>query len=60
MTEQERKEAAAQDEGLMAGKQALLDEAMRVVKTMPRWTPGRDKGKLVRTKFVLPVMFRLR
>ena len=59
MTEQERKEAAAQDEGLMAGKQALLDEAMRVVKAMPRWTPGRDKGKLVRTKFVLPVMFRL-
>ena len=59
MTEQERKETAAQDEGLMAGKQALLDEAMRVVKAMPRWTPGRDKGKLVRTKFVLPVMFRL-
>ncbi len=59
MTEQERKDAAVQDEGLKAGKQALLDEAKRVVKAMPKWTPGRDKGQPVRTKFVLPVMFRL-
>ena len=59
MTEQERKDAAVQDEGLKAGKQALLDEAKRVVKAMPKWTPGRNKGKPVRTKFVLPISFRL-
>lgn len=42
------------------GRKALQDEAIRVVKAMPNWTPGSDKGKPVRTKFVLPVMFRLR
>ncbi|MBQ1973884.1 MAG: energy transducer TonB [Paraprevotella sp.] len=38
----------------------LTKEAERVVKLMPRWRPGRQGGKPVRVKFVLPVMFRLR
>ena len=39
---------------------AYLDrEAVRLVTSMPRWTPGRVKGKAVRVKFVLPVNFRL-
>ena len=46
-------------EGEDKGRQALQEEALRVVKAMPKWTPGRDKGKPVRTKFVLPVAFRL-
>jgi len=38
----------------------LLDaEAIRVVKSMPRWMPGRLKGKPVRVKFNLPVTFCL-
>ncbi len=37
----------------------LTAEAERVVKKMPRWKPGRQGGKPVRVKFVLPVMFRL-
>ncbi len=37
----------------------LTAEAERVVKLMPRWKPGRQGGKPVRVKFVLPVMFRL-
>lgn len=38
----------------------LLDaEAVRVVKGMPKWTPGIQKGKPVRTKFTLPVSFKL-
>lgn len=41
------------------GRISLQDEAKRVVKAMPKWTPGRDNGQPVRTKFVLPVMFRL-
>ena len=34
-------------------------EAIRVVKAMPNWTPGRQDGKAVRVKFVLPIRFRL-
>lgn len=34
-------------------------EALRVVNAMPRWIPGKQKGKCVRTRFTLPVTFRL-
>ena len=34
-------------------------EALRVVKSMPRWKPGTQRGKTVRVKFTVPVMFRL-
>ena len=38
----------------------LLDEeALRVVRLMPKWNPGRQRGKVVRSKFVIPVTFRL-
>ena len=38
----------------------LLDkEAVRVVKSMPKWTPGKHNGKPVRVRFNLPVMFKL-
>lgn len=32
-------------------------EAVRLVKAMPKWTPGSQGGKLVRTRMVLPVIF---
>ena len=35
-------------------------EALRVVKMMPRWNPGKQGGKPVRTEFTLPVQFYLR
>ena len=38
---------------------ALDKEAIRVIKAMPKWTPGRQNGAPVRTKFTLPVTFRL-
>lgn len=38
---------------------SLDKEAVRVVKEMPRWKPGKQRGKPVRTKFTLPVVFRL-
>ena len=39
---------------------AVLDaEAVRVVSAMPAWTPGKQRGEVVRTKFTLPVTFRL-
>lgn len=34
-------------------------EALRVVKAMPAWEPGRQKGKAVRVKYTLPINFRL-
>ena len=34
-------------------------EAVRVVGTMPKWEPGKQRGKVVRVKYTLPVMFRL-
>src|SRR5690606_5148586 len=38
----------------------LDEEAMRVVKSMPKWEPGRQRGKPVRVQFTLPVKFTLR
>lgn len=38
---------------------ALDKEAMRVVSSMPKWTPGKQRGKNVRVRFTLPVTFRL-
>lgn len=37
----------------------LDKEAIRVVKAMPKWKPGTQRGKPVRVKFTLPVQFRL-
>ena len=38
----------------------LLDaEALRVVKTMHKWIPGRQNGKVVNVQFTIPVTFRL-
>ena len=38
----------------------LLDaEALRVVKRMPKWTPGRMNGESVNVKFRLPITFKL-
>lgn len=38
----------------------LLDaEAIRVIRTMPKWKPGTQKGKPVNVKYSVPIMFRL-
>ena len=38
---------------------SLDKEATRVVKSMPKWIPGKQNGSAVRVKFTLPVTFRL-
>lgn len=38
---------------------SLDKEAIRVIKSMPKWKPGMQRGKPVRVKFTLPVSFRL-
>ncbi|MEI6348440.1 MAG: energy transducer TonB [Bacteroidota bacterium] len=35
------------------------DEAIRVVKMMPKWIPGKQQGKLVRVQFIMPISFKL-
>lgn len=37
----------------------LNKEAVRVVKSMPKWSPGKQNGKPVRVRFNVPVMFKL-
>jgi len=38
----------------------LLDaEALRVINSMPKWKPGKQKGEVVNVKYTIPVMFRL-
>jgi periplasmic protein TonB len=37
----------------------LEDEALRVVKGMPKWRPGKQNGRAVKVYFTLPVMFKL-
>lgn len=34
-------------------------EALRVMKAMPKWKPGMQKGQVVRVKFTVPVSFKL-
>lgn len=38
---------------------ALDEEAVRVVNMMPKWKPGTQMGDTVRTKFTLPVLFKI-
>lgn len=35
------------------------EEAMRVVKSMPKWKPGKQRGKAVRVSYMLPINFQL-
>ena len=48
------------DVKVIRGVDAYLDkEAVRVIQSMPKWTPGKQRGKAVRVRYTLPVMFRL-
>ncbi len=38
---------------------SLDREAVRVVKSMPKWIPGKQNGSAVRVKYTVPVTFRL-
>ncbi|MBR5394713.1 MAG: hypothetical protein IK144_06465 [Bacteroidaceae bacterium] len=51
-------------EKLEAGQdlgELLYEEGVRVLKQMPKWKPAQDKdGNVVRSRFNLPIIFRLR
>lgn len=38
---------------------SLDKEALRVINNMPTWKPGKQRGKPVRVKYTLPIVFRL-
>ena len=41
------------------GDPSLDKDAVRVIKSMPHWKPGQQRGKPVRVKYTVPVNFRL-
>lgn len=48
------------DVEVVRGVEESLDkEAVRVIKAMPPWNPGRQGGKNVRVKYTLPIRFRI-
>lgn len=45
---------------IVRGRHPALDkEAMRLVKAMPKWQPGRNNGQPVKVTYTLPVTFKL-
>ena len=42
-----------------SGEPSLDKEALRVINSMPKWKPGKQRGKPVRVKYTVPVNFRL-
>lgn len=54
------KDGSISDVHVLKGVDPSLDkEAVRVVKSMPRWTPGKQNGITVRVNYRVPVLFRL-
>lgn len=45
---------------VIKGVDASLDkEAVRVIESMPKWTPGKQRGKAVRVSYTMPINFQL-
>lgn len=54
------KDGSVTDARVVHSSNSLLDaEALRVVSSMPNWTPGMQKGKPVRVRYTVPVSFRM-
>ena len=54
------KDGSIVDITVVRGVDPSLDkEAIRVIKSMPTWKPGKQRGKPVRVKYTLPIVFRL-
>jgi len=45
------------DESLKNAHKSMDDEALRLVKLSPKWIPAKNKGVVVKSKFVLPISF---
>ncbi|MDP2337821.1 MAG: M56 family metallopeptidase [Bacteroidota bacterium] len=54
------KDGSVKDVKIVRGVDPLLDtEALRVVKSMPKWTPGKQGGKEVAVQYTVPINFKL-
>jgi TonB family protein len=54
------RDGGVSDVKVMRGVNPELDaEAIRVVSMMPKWIPGKQRGKAVAVKYTMPIMFRL-
>jgi len=54
------KDGSVSDIQIMRSVSPDLDaEAIRVVGMMPKWIPGKQRGKAVTVKYTMPIMFRL-
>ena len=52
------KDGSISDVSIRMGKYEKLNkEAIRLVKMMPDWRPGVNKGKKVRVRYILPITF---
>lgn len=54
------KDGSISDAIILRGVEPSLDaEALRVISSMPKWTPGKQRGKEVRVKYTIPIRFRI-
>ena len=54
------KDGSITDVKILKGVSPRLDaEAIRLVEEMPKWKPGKQRGKAVNVRFNLPITFRL-
>jgi TonB family protein len=44
---------------LKSGEFGCNEEALRVLKLVPKWTPGKQSGRIVRCRFIVPINFVL-
>lgn len=55
-----KKDGTCDDFKVVKSVDPVLDaEALRVLREMPRWTPGKQRGKEVNVRFTIPVQFKL-
>ena len=55
------KDGRFSDIRVVRGLSPSLDkEAIRVIKSFPKWEPGKNEGKVVRVLYTLPINFRIR
>ena len=55
-----KKDGHCEDFNIVKSVDPALDaEALRVLKEMPSWKPGKQKGEAVNVKFTIPVVFKL-
>ncbi len=54
------KDGTIKDVKVVKGAHKLLNkEALRVITNMPKWKPGKQRGKKVNARFTLPIKFRI-